>query len=170
MNETNWVVCELDVNDQTIHFATVSDGLRRAVQEESGHLYSSTADGRHLSFRFDSTRSWINYMGTDKVIVRPHFPARPDVEEQLNNLFCKSCGILLVPFNSLLAFGMERREGFRLCEAIFRTGTLPSSVPENISSQPHLPGMEETIAEVAEWNRRWRVVEWRAFGPTDETS
>ena len=136
-------------------------GLARKL--ERGVLNASAGNGRSLQLRFDPTRSFMLYMGPDRVILRPHFPVRPDVGPEIQEMFCPCCGILLRHWDDLLPLGMSRGEGFRLFEAILIGGELPSSVPVEVSDQPPLPGMESFA--VIEPERR--LIEWRPFGIND---
>jgi hypothetical protein len=154
----------LDIDDQTIPVAGMAEALSAARRLDHGVLNASASDGRSIQLRFDQTRSFVMYMGPDRAIQWPHFPARPDVGPEIRAMFCPCCGILLGHWDELLPLGMGRGEGFRLCAAILASSELPSAVPELISDQPLLPGMES----VAEWEAKGRVVEWRVLGPIGE--
>jgi hypothetical protein len=124
---------------------------------DAGHL-AGQLDGRCISLEFRANHAAVFYMGPDGVVLRPYFPRRSAVAQDVEPFFCGSCGVLLGDREEFLArFLMSRADGFRLFVAALASPVPPSELPDPCAGQPILPGLTEAVAELA----AGRILEWR---------
>jgi hypothetical protein len=124
---------------------------------EAGDL-AGQSDDVCVSLEFNTASAAVTYMGRDGVILRPYFPRRPAIAQDLRPFFCGSCGVRLGNHEEyLMRFLLNRDDGLRLFVALLVGPSLPAALPEPYPSQPMLPGFEQVAAQLA----AERILEWR---------
>ena len=126
----------LESDEESFAGLSVHEAFECAAEIENGTL-SALADGECVQCEFNATHASVLFMGRDRVILRPFFPARPAEAQDLAPFYCSCCGILEGPMDEYLARFFDRQDGLLLFRRVLMGPSLPRVWPETDAAEIH---------------------------------
>lgn len=148
-------------DEESFDNLTWPEAKRVCKHAEDGELIA-TGGGMQIYLEFNTSHVVLDLKLPDNVWLRPYFPHRPGVDQDLAPFFRAYCGTWIHDRDEYLARGMEREEGFRLFVAVLVGPSLPSRVPERYCHQPLLPELVDYAPVLADYHAvQWLTVPTR---------